>query len=105
MEYERELECYERALKGYERILGKTHPSTLTTMLNIANFRIETEYCEKAEEIFQRALEGYEAQLRKDHFDTKRCAKNYLRYLKLYGNSAALEELKRSYPNIESYEP
>ena len=58
-------------------MLGKTHPSTLTTATNIAIVYDGMEDYGKAEELYQRVLEGYEAQLRKDHTSTMRCAENY----------------------------
>ncbi|GMH83927.1 hypothetical protein TrST_g9422 [Triparma strigata] len=104
-DYEKALECYERALKGSEKTLGKTHPETLVTVMNIANvYNVGSENYGKAEELYQRALEGYEAQLGNDHIETMRCAENYRECLKSSGNSAGLIELKRSHPNVESYD-
>ena len=36
--FEKGLEYYERALKGYEGTMGKNHPNTLVTVINIAIF-------------------------------------------------------------------
>ena len=57
-----------------------------------------------AEELYKRALEGKEAQLGKDHESTKRSAENYRNCLQCSGNSAGLIELKKSHPNVESYD-
>ena len=98
------MEYLERALKGKEKMLGKTHPETLKTVECIAILYNDglKEYG-KAEELYQRALEGYEAQLGKDNEDTKRCARNFKICLKKSGNSAGLEALKEAHPNVESY--
>ena len=104
-DYEKALEYYERALKGKEKMLGKTHPETLRTVMNIAIvYNDGLKDYGKAEELYQRALEGYEAQLGKDHENTMRCAENYRNCLQCSGNSAGLIELKKSHPNVESYD-
>ena len=75
------------------------------TVMNIANVHnVGSENYGKAEELYQRALEGYEAQLGNDHIETMRCAENYRDCLKSSGNSAVLIELKKSHPNVESYD-
>ena len=103
--YEKALECFDRALKGNERNLGKNHPSTLGAVANIAIIYDDSlkDY-EKAEPLYQRALEGYEAQLEKDHEDTMRCAENYRKCLKESGNSAGLAKLRRTHPNVDNYD-
>ncbi|GMH90887.1 hypothetical protein TrST_g5937 [Triparma strigata] len=103
--YEVALECYNLALDGFEKTLGMTHPTTLETVMNIASVLDEgfKDYG-KAEELFQRALEGKETQLGKDHEGTMRCAENYRNCLQRSGNSAGLIELKKSHPNVESYD-
>ena len=97
------MEHFERVLKGSERMLGKSHPETLQTVMNIAIVFEKTEDYGKAEELYQRVLEGYEAQLRKDHTSTMRCAENYRNCLKLSGNSAGLAELKKAHPKVDNY--
>jgi len=59
------LEYYERALKGFERLIGKTHPDTLSAAMNTACASFNLGDRGKAEELYQRALEGKEAQLGK----------------------------------------
>jgi len=60
----------QRALGGYEKVLGKDHPNTLGTVHNIAiTFQSRGEH-DKAMVWFQRALEGYEKVLGKDHPNT-----------------------------------
>ena len=66
-EYDNALEWYQRALEGKEKALGKDHPSTLSTVNNMAVvFHSMGEYG-KALEGYQRALEGKEKALGKDH--------------------------------------
>jgi tetratricopeptide (TPR) repeat protein len=68
--YRGALEWYQRALDGYEKTLGKDHPSTLDTVHNMASvFDNQGEY-EKALEWYQRALDGREKTLGKDHPST-----------------------------------
>lgn len=59
--YEKALECLERALTGYEKLLGKNHPGTLGTVMNIAIIYDARKDYGKAEELFERVLKGYEA--------------------------------------------
>ena len=100
-DYEKALEYYERALKGKEKTLGKTHPQTLMTVMNIAIvYHVGTKDYEKAEEIYRRALEGYEAQLGKDHEDTKNCAKNLASCLAHAGEKEKLRKVLNEYPHI-----
>ena len=53
--------------------LGKTHPSTLITLLKRVITCMDglNDCCPKAEEIYRRALNGYERSLRKVHKDTE----------------------------------
>ena len=69
-EYDKALEWYQRALEGREQALGKDHPSTLSTVNNMAIvFQSMGEY-DKALGWYQRALEGKEKALGKDHPST-----------------------------------
>ena len=85
---------------GSEKTLGKAHPSTLGTVMNIANIYYYARNFVKAEELYERALKGFEAQLGKDHQDTKRCARNFRNCLKVSGNSERLAALISSYPGL-----
>jgi tetratricopeptide (TPR) repeat protein len=90
------LEYYKRALKGSEKTLRKTHPDTLSTVMNIgAAYNDGMKDYEKAEELYRRALEGYEAQLGKDHEDTKMCANNLALCLE-----ARLRKVLDEYPHL-----
>ena len=95
------MECYERALKGSEEMLGKTHPETLDTVTNMALlYNTGLKDYEKAEELYQRALGGYEAQLGKDHAGTKRCAENLAWCFALAGEKLKLRKIIDEYPLI-----
>ena len=58
-------------------VLGKTHPDTLKTIMNMATVCMEgLKDFTKAEEMFRIALDGYEKSLGKDHESTKICVRN-----------------------------
>ena len=66
-----------RDLKGCERLLRRTHPDMLKSVMNITNVhKVQKDYG-KADELYERALEGFEAQFGKDHKNTKLCARNF----------------------------
>ncbi|KAL8865632.1 MAG: hypothetical protein Q9198_009229 [Flavoplaca austrocitrina] len=59
-----------RALDGREKVLGKEHPDTLTSVDNLASvLRYQGKY-EEAEPMNRRALDGYEKVLGKEHPST-----------------------------------
>ena len=68
--YTEALEWYQRALDGYEKVLGKDHADTLNTIHNMASVFNDQGQYEKALEWYQRALDGYEKVLGKDDADT-----------------------------------
>ena len=75
-EYEGELDYYQQALRASEKVLGKTHPDNLDTIMNMAGVYMDgTKEFAKAEEMYRRALDGYEKSLGRDHEDTKNCAR------------------------------
>ncbi|KAF8533194.1 hypothetical protein BDD12DRAFT_947879 [Trichophaea hybrida] len=66
-DYSSALKWYQRALDGREKILGRDHPDTLTTVNNMALvFDKQGEYI-KALEWYQRVLDGREKILGRDH--------------------------------------
>ena len=69
-EYGKALEWFDRALKIYEKILGKDNLLTATTHNNIAGVYSEQGEYGKALEWFDRALKIYEKVLEKDNFLT-----------------------------------
>jgi len=62
---------YQRALAARERVLGAEHPSTLTSVNNLAVLYESQGRHAEAEPLYQRALDGMERVLGKDHPDTK----------------------------------
>ncbi|GMI08780.1 hypothetical protein TrLO_g10156 [Triparma laevis f. longispina] len=104
-EYDMALEYYERALKGSEKAMGKNHPDTLGTMMNIAIVHEAAGEFKDAEEIYQRTLEGHVSLLGKDHEDTKDCVTSYMSCLEdcdnLNNNEKRIEELLREYPWLD----
>ena len=93
-------------MKGKEKLLGKSHPVTLMTVMNIANvYNGGLKDYGKAEELYQRALEGYEAQLGKDHEDTKTCAMNLAICFAKAGEKSKLRKIIDKYPHILIEEP
>jgi tetratricopeptide (TPR) repeat protein len=101
-DYRGALEWYQRALDGYEKTLGKDHPSTLSTVNNMAIvFRSQGEY-DKALEWYQRALDGYEKTLGKDHPSTLDTIHNMAVLFKIQGEyDKALEWYQRALDGCE----
>ena len=74
-DYRGAIKFYERSLEGKERTLGKTHPSTLTTLMNMATTYSEgLKMHRHAELLYCKALDGHERALGKDNEETKKCA-------------------------------
>lgn len=68
--YEGAEQMNRRALDGYEKVLGKTLPSMLTNVSNMALvFQHQPKY-EEGEQMNRRALNGYEKVLGKEHPST-----------------------------------
>jgi tetratricopeptide (TPR) repeat protein len=84
---------YREALEGREKMLGKEHPDTLTSVNNLASvLRDQGEY-EEAEVMNRRALEGWEKVLWKEHPDTLRsvyCLASLLHKQKRYKTASEL---------------
>jgi tetratricopeptide (TPR) repeat protein len=87
-------EMYQRALKGYEKALGRDHTSTLDTVNNLGNLYSDQGKLEEAEEMYQRALKGYERALGRDHTSTLGTVNNLGG---LYRNQGKLEEAEGMY--------
>ncbi|KAF3234348.1 hypothetical protein TWF217_003778 [Orbilia oligospora] len=65
--YDEAMQWYERALAGYEKALGKDHPSTLDTVHNIASVFSNQGKYDEAMQWYERALAGKEKALGEDH--------------------------------------
>ena len=101
-DYEGELGYYQQALRVQEKVLGKTHPSTLMTIINMAGTYTDgLKDFTKAERMYRQALDGYEKALGKDHGSTKRCARNLAILLaQELKDRKKTRELAKVYPHI-----
>ncbi|KAK1838138.1 TPR domain protein (kinesin light chain) [Colletotrichum chrysophilum] len=59
-----------QALDGCEKVLGKEHPNTLTSVNNLASVLQYQGKYEEAEQMNRQALDGYEKVLGKEHPNT-----------------------------------
>ena len=94
------------ALRVQEKVLGKTHPETLSTIMNMAvTYKNGLEDITKAEEMYRQALDGYEKSLGKELEKTKKCARNLAILLEEIGTRKKdLRKLLDDYPNLEQAE-
>ena len=78
-----------------EKVLGKTHPETLMTIMNMAGtYKDGLKDFVKAEKMYRQALDGRERSLGKEHEKTKNCVRNLNILLESLGrleDKAALE--------------
>ncbi|KAK3312593.1 hypothetical protein B0H66DRAFT_484639, partial [Apodospora peruviana] len=65
---------YDRALQGYEKVLGPTHISTLSSVNNLAALYKYKGRLSEAEAMYNRALQGKEKLLGPGHTSTRRTA-------------------------------
>jgi hypothetical protein len=85
---------YVRALEGKEKILGKEHPDTLTTVSFMAAiFEAKSQY-QKALDLRRRALEGRQKVLGESYSDTKYSARKvaWLQCLVSEDETSSVEE-------------
>ncbi|KAH0555788.1 hypothetical protein GP486_006269, partial [Trichoglossum hirsutum] len=75
--YEEAEAMNRRALDGKEKVLGKEHPSTLTSVYSLANLLHEQKRYEAASELYQRASSGYRVILGQSHPTTIACDNSY----------------------------
>ena len=88
-----------------DKVLGKTHPDTLMTIMNMAIVYKKTENFAKAEDMYTQALDGHEKSLGKDHADTKNCARNLAILLDTFGTRKKdLRKVLDAYPHLEQAE-
>ena len=98
-DYEGELGYYQQALRVQEKVLGKTHPSTLMTTMNMSiTYKDGLKDFMKAEEMNRQALDGYERSLGKQHEHTKTTAKNLNILLEKMGKLEDKAALEKIYP-------
>ena len=60
----------QRALTGYEKVLGPEHKSTLDTVYNLGILCRKQGKLAKVETMYQRALAGFEKALGPEHMST-----------------------------------
>ena len=91
----------QQALRGHERIFGKTHPDTLLTIMKMANvYCVGLEDFAKAEEMYRQVLDGREKSLGRDVKDTMDCAFQFADMLCDQGRQDDLQEVVAKYPFI-----
>ena len=66
-----------RALAGYEKVLGKDHPSTLKSVYSLAYLIHRQKRYDSSAELYQRAYTGYRMILGRDHPNTLACENHY----------------------------
>ena len=59
---------HQRALKGFEKVLGPEHLDTLTSVSNLGSVLESQGKYEEAEAMHERALKGYEKVLGLEHY-------------------------------------
>ena len=67
----------QRALKGYEKALGREHPDTLTYVYWLAYHLHKQKQYNVAAELYQRACDGFKKKLGPRHPTTIACFNNY----------------------------
>ncbi|KAJ5899929.1 hypothetical protein N7495_004673 [Penicillium taxi] len=87
-------EMYQRALAGYEKVLGPDHTSTLDTVNNFGLLYSDQGRLKEAEKMFHRALAGYEKALGPDHTSTLDTVNNFGL---LYSDQGRLKEAEEMY--------
>jgi Tetratricopeptide repeat len=75
--YEQGEEMHRQVLEPRETVLGKEHPSTLTSVYYLAYLVSTRKQFEKASVLYQRALSGYRLTLRPGHPTTVACERHY----------------------------
>ena len=105
-DYEGALDCYQQALRGKEKALGKTNPGTLATIMNMANeYQVGLKDFTKAEEMYTIALDGHVKSPVKDHEHTKLCARGLAILLETVGSRKKdLRKLLHDYLHLEQDE-
>ena len=99
-DYEGALGYYQQALRVQEKVMGKTHPNTLMTIMGIAGAYLDgLKDFTKAEMIYRLALDGFERSKGKDHRDTKTCAMNMAKLFVMdHPDKRKAKEIIKAYP-------
>ena len=80
--YEEIEEMYGQALELRERVLGKEHPDTLTSVYCLAYLLHHKKRYKDAEVFYHRAYSGYRKTLGEKHPTTAACSRHYSLMLK-----------------------
>jgi tetratricopeptide (TPR) repeat protein len=87
-------EMFKRALRGYEKPLGRVHTSTLQTVNNLGVFYRNQGKLDKAEEMYEQALQGGEKSLGRNHSATLGTVNNLGT---LYADQGKLDKAEEMY--------
>ncbi|KAI4193680.1 MAG: hypothetical protein LQ350_008211 [Teloschistes chrysophthalmus] len=93
--YDNAEQMNRRALDGYEKVLGKEHPETLTSVSNLASVLQDQGKYEEAERMNRRALDGYKKVLGKEHPNTLTSVSNLALVLQDQGKYEEAEQMNR----------
>jgi tetratricopeptide (TPR) repeat protein len=86
-------QMYERALRGYEGVLGPTHTSTLVTVNNLGLLYADQDKLDGAEQMYERALRGFEEALGPTHTSTLATVNNLGTLYKAQGKLSEAEQM------------
>ena len=86
-------QMYERALAGFEKVLGAEHTSTLTTVNNLGILYMNQGKLAAAEQMYGRALAGFEKVLGAEHTSTLDTVHNLGALYRNQGKLAAAEQM------------
>ncbi|KAH6972637.1 TPR domain protein [Ilyonectria destructans] len=100
--YEEAEEMNRRALEIRERVLGREHPDTLTSISNLAGVLQYQGKYEEAEQMNRRALDASEKVLGREHPDTLTSISNLASVLRYQGKYEEAEQMNRR--ALEGYE-
>ncbi|KAH7384380.1 kinesin light chain 1 [Phaeosphaeria sp. MPI-PUGE-AT-0046c] len=94
-QYEEAEAMHRRALEGREKVLGREHPYTLTSVSQLGLVLARQGQYKEADAINQRALEGREKVLGREHADTLTSINNIGLVLKRQGQYKEAEAMHR----------
>ena len=100
-DYQGALGYYQQVIRVQEKVVGKTHPSTLDTIMNMASTYMEgLKDFVKAEKMYRQALDGFERSLGREHDKTKLCAVNLAVLLGQKGEKEKMREHVKVHPHL-----
>ena len=102
-DYAGALDYYQQALRANQKVLGKTHPNTLGTIMNTVKvYMLGLKDSMKTEELYRRALNACEKSLGKDRERTKDCVYNLNILLRKNDKDKKDDALEEQYPESSS---